>query len=436
MDGWARVACPWRSSVKDRNRLQTERRLAQPMSNPESARFLIEDSLNRVERWVEEQNYRGYEPFDGLSSWFRPLTFGTLLGDRLLLQLIRQCPINLRPIMGVPRKDSTKGRGYMASGYLARYRTTRDAIYLSKAEACLDWLDRHKARRFEKHSWSNHFDFASRGGSYTRGDPIIVWTALIGFAYIEAYELTAATRWIEIADSVCAWIMDLPRERTDRGDCISYLAHVQSSIHNSNMLGAAMLARTSRHTGNRDYADVARSAIEYSCSRQRADGSWWYGEDPKYHWIDNFHTGYNLDSLWRYIASTGDDAWRPSLRRGLDFYKRHFFEDNGCPKYYHNRRYPVDSQCAAQSIESLASLSSEDPECLELAIKVAQWTIENMQGRDGHFYYRIYPWGRAKTPMLHWAQATMYKALALLLERVVGKRELARARVEIGAEAI
>ena len=411
-------------------------RLAQPMSNLESARFLIEDSLNRVERWVEKQNYRGYEPFDGLSSWFRPLTFGTLLGDRLLLQLIRQCPINLRPIMGVSRKDSTKGRGYMASGYLARYRTTGEAIYLSKAEACLDWLDHHKARKFEKHSWSNHFDFASRGGSYTSEDPIIVWTALIGFAYIDAYELTAATRWIEIADSVCAWIMDLPREKTDRGDCISYLAHVQSSINNSNMLGAAMLARTSKHTGNRDYADVARSAIEYSCSRQRADGSWWYGEDSKYHWIDNFHTGYNLDSLWSYIASTGDDAWRPSVRRGLDFYKQNFFEDNGCPKYYHNRRYPVDSQCAAQSIESLASLSSEDPECLELAIKVAQWTIENMRGRDGHFYYRIYPWGRAKTPMLHWAQATMYKALALLLERLVGKRELARVRVEIGVEAI
>ena len=388
------------------------------MPNHFETRRLIETSLDRVQRWVEEQNYRGYEPFDGLSSWFRPLTFGTLLGDRLLLQLIRQCPINLRPIMGVPRKDSTKGRGYMASGYLARYRTTRDAIYLSKAEACLDWLDHHKARKFEKHSWSNHFDFASRGGSYTREDPIIVWTALIGLAYIEAYELTAATRWIEIADSVCAWIMDLPREGTDCGDCISYLAHVQSSLHNSNMLGAAMLARTSKHTGNRDYAEVARSAIEYSCSRQRADGSWWYGEDPKYHWIDNFHTGYNLDSLKWYIECSGDETWRPNFLRGLDFYKRHFFEDDGRPKYYDNRRYPVDSQCAAQAIESLAAFSSGDPECLELAVKVAQWTIENMQGRDGHFYYRIYPWGKAKTPMLHWAQATMYKALALLLDQL------------------
>src|SRR5882757_4871977 len=358
------------------------------MSNPESARFLIEDSLIRVEQWVQEQNYRGYEPFDGLSSWFRPLTFGTLLGDRLLLQLIRQCPINLRPIMGVPRKDSTKGRGYMASGYLARYRTTRDAIYLSKAEACLDWLDRHKARKFDKHSWSNHFDFASRGGSYSSEDPIIVWTALIGFAYIEAYELTSATRWIEIADSICAWIMNLPRERTDRGNCISYQAHVQSSIHNSNMLGAAMLASTSKHTGNRDYAEVARSAIEYSCSRQRADGSWFYGEDPKYHWIDNFHTGYNLDCLVRYVESTGDTEFKDNIQRGFVYFKNNFFETDGRPKYYHDKTYPIDIKCAAQAIDTLTLFSDSDPEALGLALKVAGWTIDNMQGRKGHFYYR------------------------------------------------
>jgi rhamnogalacturonyl hydrolase YesR len=349
-----------------------------------------------------------------LSSWFRPLTFGTLIGDRLLLQLIRQSPVNLRPIMGVFPEDSTKGRGYMASGYLLRYRTTGNPEYLGKAEDCLDWLDKHKAAKFEKHSWSNHFDFSSRGGSYTRNDPIIVWTALIGFAYLEAYEIGGTQRWLDIASSICGWILDLPREKTERGECISYLAHVQSSIHNSNILGAAMLARTAKHTGDRVCLEVARSAMEYSCSRQLSDGAWWYGEDPKYHWIDNFHTGYNLDSLKHYIESTGDKTWYDSFKKGLAFFKQHFFEQNGCPKYYHNRRYPIDSQCAAQAIESLASFSAGDPECLELAIKVVCWTIANMQDKDGHFYYRIYPMMKAKTPMLHWAQATMYKALALL----------------------
>ncbi len=303
------------------------------MSDFAQIRKLVEESLDRVEHWVESQDYRGYEPFDGLSSWFRPLTFGNLLGERLLLQLIRQSPINLRPIMGVKPKDSTKGRGYMASGYLLRYRTTGNKVFLAKAEACLDWLDNHKAGKYEKHSWSNHFDFSSRGGSYSKDDPIIVWTCLIGFAYLEAYELAGEKRWLEISDSICGWIMDLPREETPQGSCISYLAHLQSSIHNSNMLGAAMLARTAQHTDNRQYFEVARSAMQYSCSRQLSDGAWWYGEDPKYHWIDNFHTGYNLDSLKVYIESTGDETWRPNLKKGLAYYKQHFFEDDGCPKY-------------------------------------------------------------------------------------------------------
>ena len=34
-----------------------------------------------------------------------------------------------------------------------------------------------------------------------------------------------------------------------------------------------------------------------------------------------------------------------------------------------------------------------------------------MQDEDGHFYYRAYPLMKAKAPMLHWAQATTYRAL-------------------------
>jgi hypothetical protein len=196
------------------------------------------------------------------------------------------------------------------------------------------------------------------------------------------------------------------------------MARGTSSIHNANMLGAAMLAWTAKHTNNSNYIELAHSAMEYSCRRQLADGSWWYAEPAKYHWIDNFHTGYNLDSLKRYIENTGDETWRPNLRRGLEYYKEHFFEGDGCPSYYHDRRYPVDSQCAAQSIETLATFSDEDSECLSLAMKVAVWTITNMQGDDGHFFYRIYPLIKSRTPMLHWAQATTYKALALLLERL------------------
>jgi rhamnogalacturonyl hydrolase YesR len=388
-------------------------------SRMHDGRDLIFSSLTKVQSWVEHRDYRGYEPFDGLSSWFRPLTMGNLMAERLLMQSIRQSPINLRPLMGVKPKESTKGRGYMAWGYLYLHKATKDASYLHKAESCLDWLDAHKAAKFESHSWSNHFDFSSRGGRYTKDDPIIVWTSLIGQTYLEAFEQTGSERWLDIAKSICRWILALPREKTSSGDCLSYLAHLQSSIHNANMLGAAMLARTAKHTGNEECREVACSAMKYSCTRQAADGSWLYAEDPRYCWIDNFHTGYNLDSLKVYIDYTGDTQWLPNLKTGLQFFIDHFFEANGRPRYYHDRTFPVDSQCAGQAIDTLAIFNHLNPQCLPLAKQVARWTIANMQARDGHFHYRHYPWGKARTPMLHWAQGTIFKGLAVLYNELV-----------------
>lgn len=179
-----------------------------------------------------------------------------------------------------------------------------------------------------------------------------------------------------------------------------------------------MLARAWRHMQEEELREVARSAMLYSCSRQRPDGSWWYGEEPKYHWIDNFHTGYNLDSLKGYIDSTGDESFRDHLQRGLRYFKAVFFDPDGRPRYYHNRTYPIDIQCAAQAIETLALFSGVDPDCLELSQTVATWTIDNLQDPGGHFYYRQYPVIKAKTPYIHWGQATMFKALSLLLSKL------------------
>jgi hypothetical protein len=106
------------------------------------------------------------------------------------------------------------------------------------------------------------------------------------------------------------------------------------------------------------------------------------------------------------------------LQKGLRYFKQRFFEDNGCPKYYHNRCQPIDIQCAAQAIDTLALFSDKDDECLELAVRVALWTIKNMQDPDGHFYYRDLGWKKVKTPMFHWGQGTMFKALAHLLSKL------------------
>ena len=181
---------------------------------------------------------------------------------------------------------------------------------------------------------------------------------------------------------------------------------------------------------------MAQHAMTYTCSRQRDDGSWYYAEEPKYHWVDNFHTGYNLSALKSYRDAAKDDSFDDCMEKGLQFYKSRFFENDGRPKYFHDSTYPVDIQCAAQSIDTLATLAETDPECLVLSTKVADWTIDNMQAIDGHFFYRDLGWRKVRTPMLHWGQGTMVKALAVLLGKLVRSDDALpwRASTQVGME--
>jgi hypothetical protein len=380
-------------------------------------------SLKSVEKWVEDHHYEAYEPFDGLASPFRRLTLANSLFDRVLEQIGGWSPINFRPLLRIKPLPSTKGRGYMAAGYLALYRLTGEPEASRKAVRCLEWLMEHKSPKFEEYSWANHFDYVSRAGRYCKDDSTIVWSALIGQAFLDGFQVLGERRFLDVAESVCRWILALPKERTHSGTCLSYHSLRLISIHNANMLGAAMLARTWRHSRRPEYLETASAAMEYSCSRQRPDGSWWYGEDAKYHWIDSFHTAYNLDSLKCYIESIGDSTFQPQLALGFEYFKTTFFEAGGRPRYYHNRVQVVDIQCASQGIETLVKFSDYGYDVLLMAMKVARWTIEHMQDSTGYFYYRKYPLVTAKIPMLHWGQATMFHALALLLIRLHQQRQ-------------
>jgi len=380
-------------------------------------KLLIEMSIKKLIHWVEGNNYRGYDPGDGLTSYLRPLTSNNLLLERILQQLIWKSPINLRPLLGVKPLDSCIGRGYFARGHLKMFQLTGDNRYKHNAIICLDWLMKNKSPYSTEYCWGKMFDFSSRGGRQKKYEPITVWTSLIAQAFLDAYEILGEAKYLNVAESVCNWIMEVPRTPGKSGFCINYTASGKEpcTIHNQSMLAAGLLARAWKHIGKSCYIRTAKEAVEFTCAYQKPDGSWLYGEENKYHWIDSFHTAYILDGLKCYIENTGDGWGKDILRKGFDFYKANFFEKDGRPKYYHNRTYPVDSQCASQAIDTLAYFADYDPSSLNLALRVSWWTIKNMQDDSGHFYFRRYPLILAKVPMIHWAQATTFKALSFLL---------------------
>lgn len=384
---------------------------------------ILESSIDAVTRWVEEHHYQAYDPGDGNLSFLRHLTFNSHFPRRILTAVVLRSPFHIRPWIGIRPHRSTKGTGYFAWGYTKMFATTGDETYRRQAEACFDWLMKNRSPGEEHFCWGNHFAFSTRAGTIREYTPTIVWSSLIALAFLEAYETFRDARYLEVAASTVEWVKRLPREKTSQGTCLSYVPSEQSSIHNSNMLGGALLARVAAYTNDKQAQDVAREAMIYSCSRQNTDGAWFYGAAEKYHWIDNFHTGYNLDCLKRYIESTGDREFEPNLQTGFNYFTAHFFENDGRPKYYQDQVNPIDIQCAAQAIDTLAFFSDLDREALPLAEKVAGWTIEHMQAADGHFYYRDLGWKKIKTPMLHWGQGTMFKALAHLLSKKEGRKK-------------
>jgi hypothetical protein len=376
------------------------------------------DLFVELDRLVTAAGYRGYEFDDFLASpILRALSFDNLLLKRIFIQVGERLPWDVRPLLGVPKLASTKANGFFARGYLDAYRATGDRRRLDKATSLLDWLVENTSPGYRRPCWGNAFDFASRGGFIRKGEPTVVWTSHIGEAFSVAYSISGNPRYRDVVVGIGEFVLnDLPRHVDDRGICIAYTPTQLSLVHNSNLLGAVALLRAWSLDHDERKLDVARRSFAWSLAHMNADGSWFYGLGEKYAWIDNFHTGYMIDCLLEGHVLVGEDlAPREALDRSVTFWRKHFFEPDGAPRYYSDRLYPLDSQCVAQAIETFARLTELDPTSLGRAYQILHWAVANFRRRDGFYLYRK---GRLFTNRLvaiHWGQATMFAALGSLL---------------------
>lgn len=396
----------------------------------------FEASLARLETWLARHRLRAYEPYDALCSPLRPLFPGTL-GRQVAIQIVRRSPFNLRPLLGIRPVTSAKSLGYFARAAFLRYETTAEGRHLDRGRRLLERLIDAASPGWSGPCWGNHFDYQSRVFYQPKGEPTVVWTALGGHALAHGYEVTGERRYLEAAAGACAFILrDLEWRDEGAGACVSYVPHTYAPIHNANMLAAGLLARVWRHTDDAELRRRAVLAAAYTAGCQRADGSWWYGEAGNLHWIDNWHTAYVLDALWRCIEDAGAEQFLPAFRRGVAFWARSFFRANGRPLFYAGRESIVDIQAAAQAIETMTLLGrAHDITHLERARRVARWTIRHMQDRDGHFWYQRGRRWINRAPMLHWGQGTMALALATLIHAERGGAVDAAAATRFPAQA-
>jgi rhamnogalacturonyl hydrolase YesR len=390
-------------------------------------------AIRRLERHGHEHDWIGPDPYEGLNAtrFVGPLK-RTPTGRRVLHQVVKRSPLDLRPLLGIEPTPNSSTAAWAVSAY-ARGGFMDGAEELRLLELALERLLALRSPQFEHSAWGYQFPTQSRVFFYDRLAPSTVATCFAGQALLDAHERTGDELSLDVARDTAAFITSHLAQTADApGAFFGYLVGDRSPIHNSNLHACAFLARLASVTGDEELRSRAELGVRWTLARQRPDGSWPYGERANLGWVDGFHTGYVLDSL-RACADAGielgiEEAWL----RGLAYWRERLFLADGTPKYYADAVYPIDSQCVAQAIQTFAVASAHDASCLDAAWKVFDWALANMRGDDGLFYFQRRRFWVNRTPHMRWAETCMLLALVHLLHAARGRSRLARlSRAEV-----
>ncbi|MCD4747645.1 MAG: hypothetical protein K8R58_15220 [Bacteroidales bacterium] len=371
------------------------------------------NSTLRLRDYILNAGYRGYDPYDALLSPFfrwpvfrnRNIRFGAQ-------QVTRRLPVNIRPLLFVKKgyNPVTLGLCIQAYSYLSKCYPSDD-FYPKEIDKLIDELIRLRSKGYSGPCWGYDFDWEARYDSIPAFTPTIVATGFITNALFENYEITGNQKALDAILGAEKFIFhDLNHIDVDGDICLSYSPLDKNIVFNATMKGARLLAQIFSVTKDKELYNLAEKIVQFVTKYQKDNGAWIYSKGDARIWVDNYHTGYIIDCLDEYIKHTDDHRFDKSLKKGVNYYRQNFFVNDEIPKFYDKETYPVDCTAAAQSILSLVRFGHTG-----IAENVATWMMENMQAKNGNYYYRRKKNSVNKMTFMRWANAWMFAAKARLL---------------------
>lgn len=381
------------------------------------SRISYNSSFERLKSFCEAQEFKGWDPYDGLNSkLFQgiPLLPGSRWARLAWIQFFKRSPVNLRALCLVGKEYNPKGIGLFLHGYCNLYKAEPKKEYLEVIHDLAKKVIEMQSKGYSGACWGYNFDWQARAFFQPKYTPTVVATTFVASALIEAFEVTDEKAYLDVAVTSKDFILnDLNRTYDSDGDfSFSYSPLDQSQVFNASLLGSRLLAQIFRYTNEQQLLTEARKSIAFCCKYQQQSGEWSYGTLPFHQWIDNFHTGYNLECIAVYQEIAQDYSFAANLENGLIYYLTNFFTTEGIPKYFNDKVYPVDIHATSQLIITLSRLGRWTENKM-LVDRVLSWTIEHMQDKRGYFYYQLKRTGNSKIPYMRWAQAWMFFAFTV-----------------------
>ena len=389
-----------------------------PASAASTAAPEVEAAIFKLVAYCHRNGWAGHDPYDALNSpLFRVLPFLDYRWPRLVLtQVLKRSPVDFRRLLQIPKTQNPKAIALFVSAFITLERAN-EAGQKGDIDFMIERLRVLRSPGTDYWCWGYSFPWQTRTILVPSGTPNLVCTFFTANALLDAYDHRRDSQCLDMALSAAEYILNELYWTESASAGFSYpLPSLRGQVHNANLLAAALLCRAYKHTRDEKFLLPALRVARLTVTKQHPDGSWPYGEEASARWIDNFHTGYNLCALQAISRDAATTEFDGPLRRGFEFYRTHFFSLDGSVKYFHDRRYPIDIHCVAQSIITLVALKEMDPGNVPLAHSVLRWALAHLWDDRGFFYYRVLRLCTNRISYMRWSQVWMLLAMAKLLE--------------------
>jgi N-acylglucosamine 2-epimerase (GlcNAc 2-epimerase) len=316
---------------------------------------------------------------------------------------------------------------HYAMGYaLLAQRGDSDGAHYRRALHFVEVLERTRCSGYERHGWGYPFDWVTRNGVMAAQTPLITSTPYAYEAFAAVHGLDGQPRWQQVMQSIAEHalrdIADIPTA-DDAASC-GYNPHdKQGQVINASAYRAFLLSSAALRFGRDDYRDAARRNLHYVLRSQQPDGSWRYATDGVRDFVDHFHTCFVLKALAK-IEALGvheSSALRSAIESGVAYYTRHLFNAEGLPQPFAKAPrltvYRHELYDYAECINLGTLLAGRFPALDERLRSTVADLLARWQKPDGSFRSRRLLLGWDNVPMHRWAQAQVFRSLALLLAR-------------------
>ncbi len=333
----------------------------------------------------------------------------------------------LQRMLGIREMVSVKALAIAGRAYAGLTQIAPDEFPQSIMTQICDALWREKLPTTEYPSWGAGYTWrTSTGHIMAADDPSSLITALVGLAHIDAYVVTGERTYLERVRGMSRHLVEENGYLTyrDGSICFPYTPRMRVAITNSNAFVALFLRAASRILSDDKLGELSQRAYGSILRSQNGDGSWnYFLSDRREPFIDNYHTGFVIQSLLEAVRQQEDPRLLESAKKGIRFYGG-LFSTSGAPLFSTRSSYPHDIHDVAQGIIVFSQASCFMNSALMIASRIADFANKRMKRADGRYSSRIYRIGRSNLSTPRWADSWMLLGFTEYLRAIQKLREV------------